>query len=160
MLRPEDYAKRLREARREAGLSQSELARLAGTSQPAIARYELGRASPTTRTLAKLLQSCQRTSRTTAPSTLLRRTAAPLWISPARELEDTWIAQQLGPPGEELEHKSKRAAIESKWRARSVDVDRLIEVMRVGADERLRRFEDFVSDARTLRSQTKSSRRR
>lgn len=45
----------LRRARREAGLSQRELARLAGTSQPTLARYERDRAIPTLPTLERLL---------------------------------------------------------------------------------------------------------
>jgi uncharacterized protein len=45
----------LREARRSAKLTQSELARRAGTSQPAVARYETGAASPSVRTLERLL---------------------------------------------------------------------------------------------------------
>ena len=43
--------------RRSAGLSQSELAARAGTSQPAIARLEQGRASPTLATLERLAQA-------------------------------------------------------------------------------------------------------
>lgn len=42
-------------ARKAAGLSQAELARRAGTSQPAVARYERGRASPSVATLERLL---------------------------------------------------------------------------------------------------------
>jgi transcriptional regulator with XRE-family HTH domain len=44
----------LERARRRAGLSQRELADRAGTSQPAIARLEQGRASPTFATLERL----------------------------------------------------------------------------------------------------------
>jgi predicted nucleotidyltransferase/DNA-binding XRE family transcriptional regulator len=43
--------------RREAGLTQAELARRAGTSQAMVARYETGVASPTVRTLARLLRA-------------------------------------------------------------------------------------------------------
>ena len=43
--------------RREAGLTQAELACRAGTSQAMVARYETGAASPTVRTLARLLQA-------------------------------------------------------------------------------------------------------
>jgi transcriptional regulator with XRE-family HTH domain len=48
----------VREARRRAGLTQAELARRAGTSQPAVARYERGRAVPDIATLARLVQAC------------------------------------------------------------------------------------------------------
>jgi predicted nucleotidyltransferase/DNA-binding XRE family transcriptional regulator len=45
----------LRQARTEARLSQSELARRAGTSQAAISRYEQGVESPTVTTLERVL---------------------------------------------------------------------------------------------------------
>lgn len=47
----------LARVRREAGLTQAELARRARTSQAMVARYETGAASPTVRTLARLLRS-------------------------------------------------------------------------------------------------------
>src|SRR5438445_10315350 len=50
----------LREARSQAGLSQSELAARAHTSQPAVARYESGRATPSLATLGRLLAACGR----------------------------------------------------------------------------------------------------
>ena len=45
----------LRRARLDAGLTQAELARRAGTAQSAVARYESGSASPSIRTLERLL---------------------------------------------------------------------------------------------------------
>jgi uncharacterized protein len=48
----------VRHARTHAGLSQAALARKAGTSQPALARYETGAALPTLPTLERLLQAC------------------------------------------------------------------------------------------------------
>lgn len=50
----------IRGARQHAGLSQVELARRAGTSQPALARYETGAALPTLPTLERLLGGCGR----------------------------------------------------------------------------------------------------
>lgn len=44
----------IRTLRRRAALTQAELARAAGTSQPTIAAYEAGRKSPTLRTLERL----------------------------------------------------------------------------------------------------------
>lgn len=44
--------------RRSAGLSQRDLARRAGTSQPAIARYERGVATPSWETLERLATAC------------------------------------------------------------------------------------------------------
>jgi uncharacterized protein len=43
-----------------AGLSQRDLARRAGTSQPAIARYERGVATPSWETLQRLAAACGR----------------------------------------------------------------------------------------------------
>ena len=47
----------IRDARHAAGLTQRELARRAGTSQPAIARYERGAASPSVATLDRILRA-------------------------------------------------------------------------------------------------------
>ena len=55
-----DTAELLLEARRSAGLTQAELARRAGTSQAMVARYETGIASPTVRTLRRLLRAADR----------------------------------------------------------------------------------------------------
>lgn len=48
----------VRQARRLAGVSQRELARRAGTSQPAIARYETGRVVPDLETLLRVVRVC------------------------------------------------------------------------------------------------------
>lgn len=50
-----DPASTLREARRRAGLSQTELATRAGTSQATISAYETGRKQPSVSTLGRLL---------------------------------------------------------------------------------------------------------
>jgi predicted nucleotidyltransferase/DNA-binding transcriptional regulator YiaG len=50
----------LAEVRREARLTQAELAHRAGTSQAMVARYETGAASPTVRTLSRLLRAAGR----------------------------------------------------------------------------------------------------
>lgn len=50
----------IRDARLAAGLTQRELARRAGTSQPAIARYETRAAIPTLTTLDRILRACGR----------------------------------------------------------------------------------------------------
>lgn len=48
----------IREARERGGLTQSELAARARTSQPAIARYEAGQASPRIETARRLIEAC------------------------------------------------------------------------------------------------------
>jgi transcriptional regulator with XRE-family HTH domain len=48
----------VREARQRAGLTQAELARRVGTSQPAIARYERARAMPDLGTLHRIVEAC------------------------------------------------------------------------------------------------------
>ena len=50
----------IRRARVEAGLTQTELAARAGTSQSAVARYESDQATPTLPTLERLLRACGR----------------------------------------------------------------------------------------------------
>ena len=47
----------LRRVRRRRGLTQAELARRAGTSQPVISAYEHGRRDPTFRTLERLVEA-------------------------------------------------------------------------------------------------------
>ena len=51
----------LRSARLKVGLSQSELARRAGTSQPTLARYESGVLVPRIETLSRLLKAAEHT---------------------------------------------------------------------------------------------------
>ena len=53
-----DVSRLVRHVRIAAGLTQSELAQRANTTQPAIAAYERGRRSPGVRTLVKLLDAC------------------------------------------------------------------------------------------------------
>jgi transcriptional regulator with XRE-family HTH domain len=48
----------LREMRRRTGLSQRALAGRAGTSQPAVARYESGASTPSWKTLERLAAAC------------------------------------------------------------------------------------------------------
>ncbi len=54
------------ETRRTAGLSQRALAQRAGTSQPAIARYERGAATPSWETMQRLAEACGRRLRLVA----------------------------------------------------------------------------------------------
>lgn len=56
----------LHQLRSAADLSQRELARRAGTSQPAIARYERGIATPSWKTLQRLAAACGRNVRLSA----------------------------------------------------------------------------------------------
>ena len=59
----------IREARTAAGLTQAELARRAGTSQPAVVRYETGETSPSVATLERLLRAAgQRLELTAVPA--------------------------------------------------------------------------------------------
>ena len=56
----QEIADLLYDVRMAAGLTQAEVARRAGTSQPAVARYEQGVALPTLPTLQRLLVACGR----------------------------------------------------------------------------------------------------
>lgn len=53
-----DPAAALRRARRDAGLSQRDLARRAGTSQSTLSAYEAGSKQPSAATLSRLLEAC------------------------------------------------------------------------------------------------------
>lgn len=52
-----DPAAVIKQARTRSGLTQAELARRAGTSQPALAAYESGAKSPSVRTLEKIVRA-------------------------------------------------------------------------------------------------------
>jgi transcriptional regulator with XRE-family HTH domain len=56
----DDFSALVRDLRHGAGLSQRALARRAGTSQPAIARYERGLSTPGWGTLQRLAAACGR----------------------------------------------------------------------------------------------------
>jgi transcriptional regulator with XRE-family HTH domain len=53
-----DISQLVKNARRAANITQSELARRAGTAQPAVAAYESGRRVPSIATLRRLLDAC------------------------------------------------------------------------------------------------------
>src|SRR5438046_10349738 len=73
---PMDTAELVRDARARAKLSQVALAERAKTSQPAIARYEAGAASPSLGTLERILAACNRSLVVSAPQ-LPRRARQP-----------------------------------------------------------------------------------
>ena len=82
--------KLLRDARLDAGLTQREVAERAGTSQPAIARYEAGRSLPDIDTLQRLLMACGRRLVLTADpvdAQHLRQTRESLSLTPAQRVE-------------------------------------------------------------------------
>lgn len=80
-----DVAETIRRTRASAGLSQADLAERAGTSQPALARYESGAVLPTLPTLERLLAACGRRLE-------LRAVAATAPSAPS-----TSVRGQLGP---------------------------------------------------------------
>jgi transcriptional regulator with XRE-family HTH domain len=75
---PPDLVRRLRIG---AGLSQRALARRAATSQPAIARYERGTATPSWRTLERIASACGQRVR--------------LGVEPVPDPNDVELATQL-----------------------------------------------------------------
>lgn len=91
-----DLATTIRHARADAGLSQVDLAARAGTSQPALARYETGATLPTLPTLERLLFACGRRLEIQAPP------ATRSSVSP------TSIRGQLGSQAEELRRGRRR----------------------------------------------------
>jgi uncharacterized protein len=67
----------LRDARTRAGLSQTELARLAGVAQSVVSAYESGRRQPSLSTLARLVAATgSELEITLVPSIPLRRNAS------------------------------------------------------------------------------------
>lgn len=84
----------LRDARTDAGLTQSALARLAGTSQPAVARYEKGVAAPRADTLERLLAACGRGLGTTqrTPRAVTVPAAGPRGRTVRRHLDEILAA--------------------------------------------------------------------
>jgi predicted nucleotidyltransferase/DNA-binding XRE family transcriptional regulator len=100
-----NVSKTLRSARTGAHLSQAELATIAGTSQPALARYETGAALPTLPTLERLLSACGRQLQIQAP---------PL----TNRVQPTSVRARLGPHAEKL--RRGRRAILNAARKRGV----------------------------------------
>ncbi len=96
----------IRHARARAGLSQVELADRAGTSQPALARYETGAALPTLPTLERLLRAC-------GAQLQLRATHARKRLAPP-----VTVRGQLGPRAREL--RRHRGRLLDAARARGV----------------------------------------
>lgn len=87
-------ANTLRQARLEADLSQMALAARAGTSQPALARYETGVALPTLPTLERLLAACNRRLEIRTP--------------PAQpSIPTTSMRGQLSPQAHTLRHRRR-----------------------------------------------------
>ena len=85
----------LRDARIQASLSQAELASRAGTSQPALARYESGATIPTLPTLERLLAASGRQLQIEAPPLTANSRA-------------TSTRGQLGPIAERLRRQRRR----------------------------------------------------
>jgi predicted nucleotidyltransferase/DNA-binding XRE family transcriptional regulator len=115
-----DVAKLLRGARSAAAMSQAELARRAGTSQSALARYETGATLPTLPSLERILAACGRRLDVRAEPTTDRRRRA---LS---------VRGQLGP----------RARTLRKHRSHLLDVARERGVRRVRVFGSLARGED------------------
>jgi uncharacterized protein len=82
--------------RREAGLTQTELAHRAGTSQAMVARYETGAASPTVRTLARLLQAAGHSLVLSGPTAKPLSPAATLLREHKTEIEEAAKAVGAG----------------------------------------------------------------
>jgi predicted nucleotidyltransferase len=91
-----DVARLIRRARADAGLSQAALAERAGTSQPALARYETGAALPTLPTLERVLLGCGR-----RPQIRAIRVSEP-------SASATSVRGQLGPGARELRRHRRR----------------------------------------------------
>lgn len=89
-----NVANTLRHARNDANLSQAALAARAGTSQPALARYETGATLPTLPTLERLLSACGRQLRIDAPVA-------------DQAVRASSVRAQLGPHAEKLRRRRR-----------------------------------------------------
>jgi transcriptional regulator with XRE-family HTH domain len=88
----------IRTARSEANLTQAELARRLGTSQPAIVKLERPGANPTVRTLDRVLRATGHRLELTAPT----------W-SPG--VDESLVRQQLAlPPAEGMRQLERQSA--------------------------------------------------
>ena len=97
----DDAATLLREARREAGLTQRQVAARAGLRQPVVAAYESGRREPTVPMLRKLL-------RATGHDLELRLRPAHRLADPERANERLLLALDLA---EHLPRRTRRAPL-------------------------------------------------
>lgn len=88
-----DVASLIKQARRDAGITQLDMAHRAGTAQPAVAAYESGVRTPTLATLERLLDACEHDLQLTAiPQT--RRGAASLEQLAPEIAEDLALARE------------------------------------------------------------------
>jgi predicted nucleotidyltransferase/DNA-binding XRE family transcriptional regulator len=115
-----DIAATLRGVRKDAHLSQQELAALAGTSQPALARYESGVTIPALPTLERLLLACGRELRIDVPAR----------SDDARPIS---VRAQLGPVAERV--RRHRRAIFTAARKRGISKVRVFGSLARGESE-------------------------
>jgi transcriptional regulator with XRE-family HTH domain len=87
----------VRDARRAAGITQSELADRAGTAQPAVAAYESGARTPSLSTLGRLLGACEHDVELLARPRVRRGAAS--------------LAELAATISEDLERSSERDAL-------------------------------------------------
>lgn len=84
------------DARTGAGLSQADLAKKAGTSQPALSRYESGAALPTLPTLERLLRGCG------------QRLELRIHNADEQTTSASSVGSQLGPLAQQLRRNRRR----------------------------------------------------
>jgi len=97
----------VREARRRAALSQTELGRRLGTSQAAIARWEQGKTAPSFETLRRVARACGLdvgVSLSNADDSYNRHISDQLRLTPAERLD--WLANMLEV--QEMLHRARR----------------------------------------------------
>lgn len=97
ILLPVEVAPLIRDARHAAGITQLELARHAGTAQPAVAAYESGARTPTLATLMRLLGACEHDIEVLARPRVRRGASA--------------LAELALTIGEDLQHGRERDAL-------------------------------------------------
>ena len=125
----------VRDLRVSAGVTQSRLAELAGTSQPTIAAYEAGRKSPTLRTLSRLAGALGRDTAIIFIPALTREDRRSLFLHRAITKKlvacpDEVIGRALRNLGRMLaQHGGAHALLEEWTHILKRQVDEIVEVM-------------------------------
>lgn len=101
----------VREARRRAGLTQSELAERAGTTQSAIARVETGGTEPSLWRVAELVSACglHLTVRLTEPDDTLDAARRNLRLSADQRVRNMLAAQRFIEAGRTAERRRSKS---------------------------------------------------
>jgi transcriptional regulator with XRE-family HTH domain len=121
--------------RRSAGVTQTDLAKRAGTSQPTVAAYEAGSKSPTLRTLERLAAAVGRSVVVSFVPALTREDRRSLWLHRAiadklrREPDATLERAHRNLERMMVQHSGAEPLLSEWVRILGLPVDRIVDVM-------------------------------